>query len=99
LIFSSGSPWREQRRFTLKNLRDFGFGRSSMEHLIKDELKELVAEIRPSHIPNDESNVVVLDSALNAAVTNVIWWMVASMSSFHSVFDQQDNSYIITFYL
>jgi hypothetical protein len=32
----------EQRRFTLKNLRDVGFGKGSMESLIKDEVVDLI---------------------------------------------------------
>ena len=31
ILWSQGSDWREQRRFLLRNLRDFGFGKSEME--------------------------------------------------------------------
>jgi methyl farnesoate epoxidase/farnesoate epoxidase len=31
VFFSNGHLWKEQRRFVLRNLRDFGFGKSSME--------------------------------------------------------------------
>ncbi|CAG0914187.1 unnamed protein product [Notodromas monacha] len=78
LILSSGTPWKEQRRFTLRTLRDFGFGKTSLEGIILDELRELVAEIRPEGISKDQPFVAELDSCLNAAVTNVIWWLVAS---------------------
>ena len=29
VVFSQGQEWTEQRRFTLKTLRDFGFGKAS----------------------------------------------------------------------
>ena len=29
IVFSQGQAWSEQRRFTLKTLRDFGFGKAS----------------------------------------------------------------------
>jgi len=38
VIFSQGSVWAEQRRFTLRTLRDFGFGKSGMEEMIQEEL-------------------------------------------------------------
>ena len=34
IIFSRGRAWTDQRRFTLRVLRDFGFGKSSMEDTI-----------------------------------------------------------------
>ncbi len=45
VIFSSGSYWREQRRFLLKNLRDFGFGKNSMESILQDEVSKLCTKL------------------------------------------------------
>jgi methyl farnesoate epoxidase/farnesoate epoxidase len=43
ILFSDGvSSWSEQRRFSLRSLRDFGFGKQSMEGLLQHELKQLV---------------------------------------------------------
>lgn len=44
IFFLSGPPWKEQRRFTLRYLRDFGFGRrfSTFEVEINDELLILI---------------------------------------------------------
>ena len=33
IVYGDGRKWREQRRFTIATLRDFGFGKSSMEDL------------------------------------------------------------------
>ena len=41
IIFSRGKAWTDQRRFTLRVLRDFGFGKSSMEDTIVDEVDKL----------------------------------------------------------
>ena len=45
VISTSGRYWREQRRFLLKNLRDFGFGKSSMESMIQDEMVKLCSKL------------------------------------------------------
>jgi hypothetical protein len=42
---SSGSQWKEQRRFALHHLRNLGFGKSSMEEKIIDEINYLTKEI------------------------------------------------------
>ncbi len=41
VIFSHGNYWKELRRFLLRNLRDFGFGKTSMEDLFQDEVTKL----------------------------------------------------------
>ena len=42
LLASTGKEWQEQRRFTMRQLRDLGFGKSSMEDAINDEVEKLV---------------------------------------------------------
>ena len=45
---TEGQLWSEHRRFVLRHLRDFGFGKSSMEQLIKNEVYDLVAAMEVS---------------------------------------------------
>jgi hypothetical protein len=42
----SGHEWREQKRFTLHQLRNLGFGKTSMEEHIKNEMIELIERIQ-----------------------------------------------------
>lgn len=53
IFFTDGGFWSEQRRFTLRNLRDFGFGRrfEDFEMEVRDEMKALVSMIKsgPMH--------------------------------------------------
>ena len=44
--FNSGPSWREQRRFALRSMRDFGMGKLSMEGRIQDETQEFVDEMK-----------------------------------------------------
>ena len=39
LVVSEGRTWTEQRRFTLRTLRDFGFGKQGMEDVILEEVQ------------------------------------------------------------
>lgn len=36
IVMAEGELWEQHRRFLLRQLRDFGFGKSSMEALIMD---------------------------------------------------------------
>jgi hypothetical protein len=50
LIFTDGPYWQELRRFTLRHLRYFGFGKTSMEGMIMEEAEYLVKEMRSKDI-------------------------------------------------
>ncbi len=46
LVCSQGQDWIEQRKFTMRHLREFGFGKLSMESLIQEEVEELIEGLR-----------------------------------------------------
>lgn len=66
--------WRELRRFTLKSLRDLGFGKTGSEQSILDELQLLMKDIDQRIVENN--GVVTLDKTLNCASLNVIWNLI-----------------------
>uniref|UniRef100_A0A672Z1L3 Uncharacterized protein n=1 Tax=Sphaeramia orbicularis TaxID=375764 RepID=A0A672Z1L3_9TELE len=45
LLFTNGNTWREQRRFALFTLRNFGLGKKSLEPVILDEFTHCAQEI------------------------------------------------------
>lgn len=42
ISFNDGPAWMEQRRFTLKVLKSLGFGKSSLEGLVREECTRLI---------------------------------------------------------
>lgn len=43
---TDGHLWKEQRRFTVRQLKDFGLGKTSQEHMILDEANELMTSLQ-----------------------------------------------------
>ena len=71
IMFSCGKTWLDQRRFTVKVLRDFGFGKSSMEDTLLDEIDKLCEELKRSiGVP------IRLSTKLNISVLNALWSMI-----------------------
>ncbi|XP_045133474.1 cytochrome P450 2L1-like isoform X2 [Portunus trituberculatus] len=78
---SNGVLWHNNRRFTLRQLRDLGMGKSSLVEAVQHQclkLRETLAEGAgtPAMIPHQ----------LHVTVLNVIWHMVASKQ-----FDAEDK--------
>merc|ERR1719239_1022754 len=71
LLFSSSSNWREQRRFALRSLRDFGFGKASMEDMITAEATKLC-----NSIAKELNQPVELGTRLNVAILNALWKII-----------------------
>ena len=69
-----GGEWQEQRRFALRHLRDFGFGKSSMEGLIHDEIRELT-EAMDSEVGNPEGMPV--RNRFNISIVNALWKIIS----------------------
>ena len=75
IVNNDGQSWSEQRRFALRHLKDFGFGRSAMEDLIIDEAKELISDIKTEIGTNDK---VVINERFNLAIINSLWQIITS---------------------
>ncbi|CAG7731616.1 unnamed protein product, partial [Allacma fusca] len=68
IMFTEGHHWTEQRRFTLRYLRDFGFGTKSMEIKIQDEIIELIENLK-EHV----GRPLQVSHVFHIAVVNALW--------------------------
>ena len=71
IVLSHGKAWAEQRRFTLKVLRDFGFGKSSMEDTVVEEVDKFCKQIKKS-----TGNAVNPGLIMNISILNTLWGMI-----------------------
>ena len=78
--FSSGPFWKDQRRFILKTLKDYGFGKKS-EKSIQEEARGIISHISEKNC--QEQDFCVDENIFNIFVVNVIWKMVASKTFSH----------------
>ncbi|ODN00908.1 Cytochrome P450 2J5 [Orchesella cincta] len=73
LINAEGKIWADQRRFTVRQLRDFGFGKSSMESMIMEEVNEMKDRLLAyKGRPIDD-----IKNMLSLAMLNSLWSIVA----------------------
>ncbi|CAH1775797.1 unnamed protein product [Owenia fusiformis] len=73
IVGAQGDRHKEQRRFTLSTLRDFGLGKNKVVEKIHEELEKLVEELENT---NDLSIEMNCSSIFNTAVANIICSMV-----------------------
>ena len=71
VLFNNGQVWKEQRRFALRSLRDFGMGKLSMEGRIQDEAEQFVDELK-----KQSGQKLDMQYLITNAVSNVICNMV-----------------------
>jgi len=68
VLLSDGPIWAEQRRFTLRTLRDFGFGKAKMEDLINEEVEVFNEELK-----SYGGEPIDIAGKLNLPILNSLW--------------------------
>lgn len=68
IFFIDGPFWKGQRRFSLRHMRDYGFGRRSevVENFLTDEIKQIFNFLAKE--PDKEDRVIVTLSGPNSIV-------------------------------
>ena len=70
-----GDFWQEQRRFTLRHLRDLGFGKTSIEDQMIDEINDLISDMTET-AKSDPGHVVDLKSIFTVSAINILWAII-----------------------
>ncbi len=79
VILSSGQTWVEQRRFTLKKLRDLGLGKNSLEELVAEEVEKVCSSLQA-----ESGKFIELRKRFNIAAVNALWKIVTSSKLDHN---------------
>lgn len=77
LIFTEGNIWQEQRRFALRHLRDLGFGKTSVEDQIMDEIRDMISDIQINS-QSHPKNVVDFSSLFTISISNILWSIIGN---------------------
>lgn len=81
LLLTDEEFWVEQRRFVLRHLREFGFGKRTMAELVQEEAMQLVDDFRAQiSRPGGDGRGAVFSmrDAFSVGVLNTLWSMMAS---------------------
>ncbi|OWF47676.1 Cytochrome P450 2J6 [Mizuhopecten yessoensis] len=84
LLASSGELWKQNRTFVLKTLREFGFGKKSLESKVREEVDVLV-----NYVMEINGQPFDLSKIVHVSVANVICSIV-----FGDRFDHSDQKFL-----
>ena len=74
---SEGNVWVSHRRFTLRTLKEFGFGRAGGEAAIQEEAGLFCAYLNDT-LTKTKSDQMRISTLFNTPILNVLWQMVIS---------------------
>lgn len=79
VLLTDETFWQEQRRYVLRNLREFGFGRRNMSSMIEEEAAHMVEHLKQRVINNGGSLTINFETFFGVHVLNTLWTMMAGI--------------------
>ncbi|CAL8072230.1 unnamed protein product [Orchesella dallaii] len=78
IIFVNGDSWKEMRRFSMRTLRDFGYGKqTSMQAVLDEEVKALISKVEL--IATCPEPIMEIKHLFTMPVLNILWSMVSNV--------------------
>lgn len=78
VLLTDGELWKEQRRFLIKHLKEFGFGRKGMSEISSTEAGHMVDDVLEM-LNNNESAVIPMHNFFATYILNTLWTMMAGI--------------------
>ncbi|KAI8431248.1 hypothetical protein MSG28_001280 [Choristoneura fumiferana] len=79
VLLCDGELWKEQRRFLLKHLKEYGFGRKGMGDIASFEAAHIVKDLRALIDSNKEGGIIRMHNFFNVYILNTLWTMLAGL--------------------
>ncbi|XP_048488799.1 probable cytochrome P450 303a1 [Plutella xylostella] len=80
VLLTDGELWKEQRKFLLRHLKEFGFGRQGMGEIAQFEATAMVKDILELIDSSpDRTAVVQMHNFFNTYILNTLWTMMAGL--------------------
>ncbi len=80
IIFVGGDGWREMRRFAMRTLRDFGYGKQKdMQAAIDEEVTTLLESLENVATSPSKDGILNVKHLFTMPVLNILWSMVSSV--------------------
>lgn len=83
VMLTDSDLWREQRRFVMRQLKEFGFGRQNMSSMIEDETFNMVDNIKEMIKKSSKPVELDMGKVFSIHVLNTLWTILAGIR-YHS---------------
>lgn len=78
VVFTDGALWEEQRRFSIKTLRQLGMGRHGMVEQVEREAAEMISYFCGLIDSSPDGTLIArMEHAFDVPVLNVVWAILA----------------------
>ncbi|CAH0402111.1 unnamed protein product [Chilo suppressalis] len=78
VLLTDGELWKEQRRFLVKHLKEFGFGRKGMGNIACSEAAYMINDLAET-LGNNNEGVMQMHNFFNTYILNTLWSMMAGI--------------------